>query len=114
MEEKKKKNYFNIIASRIFIILLVGYIVIYIAGENGYYDAYKYKETEMTNSKIEQFEKDVKSGKSIKVSDYINEKDVSYQNIISTAGITLSDGIVKVISDGLGSTFNFLGELFNG
>ena len=56
----------------------------------------------------------IKEGKNINVNDYINEKDISYENMASTIGITLSNQIGDIVQNSLDATFNFLGKLFQG
>ena len=68
----------------------------------------------LTEEKIEQFENDVASGKDINIKDYLDEKEINYQNNLSNVGNHLSEQIENIISNGLASTFNFLGQMFQG
>lgn len=114
MDEKKKKKVFNKVMSRIFLALLIGFSALYISEATGYYEFEQHKQVELNEKKIAQFEQDVKEGKNIDVNDYIDEKEISYQNNASTIGITLSEQLGNVVQGGLESTFGFLGKLFEG
>lgn len=112
MDEKKKRKLFNKIMCRIFIIFLISFSVLYASEASGYYEFEQHKRVELTEEKIKQFETDVKEGKNINITDYISEKDISYENGASTIGITLSNQIGNIVQNGLDATFNFLGKLF--
>lgn len=114
MEEKKKKKIFNKVMSRIFLALFIGFTALYVSEATGYYEFEQHKKVTLTEEKIKQFESDVASGKNIDVKDYIEERDISYENVASTIGNTLSNHIGNFITNGLESTFNFLGQLFEG
>ena len=114
MDNKKKKKIFNKIVSRIFLFLLIAFTALYVSEATGYYEFEQHKKVEMNKVKIEQFEEDVRNGKDINVKDYIDEVDVSYENVISTVGYTLSEKIGDIVEGGLEATFNFFGQLFSG
>ena len=59
---KKKKTS---ILWKFFCLLLLAFIVLYIALESGYYETKMSKKTAMTNESIKKFEMDVKEGKQI-------------------------------------------------
>ena len=101
MEEKKKKKLFNKVMSRIFLGLLIGFTALYVSEATGYYEFEQHKRVTLTEEKIKQFEDDVAQGKNIDIKDYIEEKDVSYENVASTLGNTLSDHIGNLVTDGL-------------
>lgn len=113
-KEKKKRKIFNKVMSRIFLGLLVGFIALYVSEATGYYEFEQHKKVTLTSEKIKQFENDVANGKNIDIRDYVEEKEISYQNNASTIGVTLSEQIGNIISGGLESTFNFLGQLLEG
>lgn len=112
MDDKKKRKLLAKIMRRIFFCLLIGFSALYISEATGYYEFEQHKKVTLTESKIKQFENDVASGKNINIEDYIDEKEISYQNVPSTLGNNLSEQIGNIVSGGLESTFNFLGELF--
>ena len=114
MDDKKKQKIFNKVMTRIFLALLIGFSALYISEATGYYEFEQHKKVTLTEEKIEQFENDVASGKDINIKDYLDEKEINYQNNLSNAGNHLSEQIENIISNGLESTFNFLGQMFQG
>jgi hypothetical protein len=113
MEEKKKNK-----GSKIFwytlLFFLIAFIALYISEATGYYEFAKHKQVELNQVKIEEFEQDVKAGKEINVKDYIEERDISYQNKASNIGSKLSEEIENLLQGGLKTTFDFLETLING
>lgn len=96
----------------ILIPLFIVYITLYITQATGYYEYEQHKKSVVTAEKIDQFEKDVASGKKIKIEDYVvGEKN--YHNKFSNTGLKLSQGIEKIVQSGLKSTFKVLGALFD-
>ena len=95
----KGKNIFRLVV----FTLIILYTIIYIAQAMGYYEYSNHKNNSLTKNAVEQFEKDVKAGKTIKASDYIKEQN-NYNNKISKAGIFISstietvfDSVMKVV-----------------
>ena len=114
MEDKDKKKICGKIVWKIFLALLFGFFALYISEATGYYEFEQHKKVALTEEKIKQFENDVNAGKDIKITDYINEREVSYENNTSSLGLALSDCVENVVKDGIETTFNFLNRLFNG
>lgn len=110
----KKKKLGSKIATHIFITILVIFTVIYISGQTGYYEYQNHKQVELTEEKIEEYEKDLKKGKNIKTKDYLKETDISYENNFSTAGKSISEGISYLITNGTDATIKFFSKLFEG
>lgn len=113
MDDKKKTKLANKIIWRIFLFLLVAFTALYISEATGYYEFEQHKRVELNESKIKQFEQDVKDGKDINIKDYVDEVEVSYENRASTIGYTLSSQVENIIENGLSITFDFLGNFFN-
>lgn len=113
MEDKNKKKLVGKIVWKIFLALLFGFFALYVSEATGYYEFEQHKKVALTEEKIKQFEKDIASGKDIQLTDYINEKDISYENNTSSLGLSLSETIGNVVQDGIEVTFNFLNRLFN-
>ena len=107
----KKKKIYKII-KKIFYLLLISFIALYFSKENGYYEFVTHRQVELNEAQIKKFENDVKGGKDINLTDYVDEKKVSYSNTISNIGYNLSDQIGNLITNGLDGTFSFLGQLF--
>lgn len=113
MDEKEKKKLYGKIVWKIFLALLFGFFALYVSEATGYYEFEQHKKVTLTEEKIKQFEKDVQEGKDINITDYINEKEVSYENATSSLGLSLSEKVGGVVEDGINATFNFLNRLFN-
>lgn len=114
MDNKDKKKLFTKIFWKIFLALLFGFGALYISEATGYYEFEQHKKVTLTNEKINKFEEDLKSGKQINIKNYIDEKEVSYENGFSKAGMFFSSVIEDGITNGLQSTFEFLNNIFNG
>lgn len=114
MEDKNKKKLFNKIFWKVFLALLFGFTALYVSEATGYYEFEQHKKVTLTNELIKQFETDVTSGKNINIKDYIDEKEISYQNNISSTGMFLSETIEDLLQNGVQKTFEFLNSVFNG
>ena len=106
--EKKKKNYFLVILSILFIVF-AAYMVAY---NSGYYEANVSRKSKITEEKIQEFEQDVKDGKEIDIKDYIENDFVDYSSSFSKLGNKLSSSIDTFMDSGLSDFFEFLGKLF--
>lgn len=113
MEEKNKKKLFNKIFWKVFLALLFGFTALYVSEATGYYEYEQHKKTVLTNEKIAKFEEDVSKGKNINIKDYIDEKEVSYENNMSSTGLFLSKTIENCLQNGIKGTFDFLNSVFN-
>jgi L-ribulose-5-phosphate 3-epimerase UlaE len=94
-------------------IMFAIFLTLYISQATGYYDYEQYKKTELTKEKIEQFEKDVKSGKDIRIENYVENIDKDYNNNISRMGIKISNTIKNYVKKGVNGTLKFLGLFFS-
>ena len=113
MEEiDKKKKLYSKIFWKIFIALFFGFSALHLSVATGYYEFQEHKQVNLTNEKIKEFESDIKNGKNINIKDYINEKEVSFENNFSNAGIFLSETISNWVQSGLNNTFEFLNSVF--
>ena len=113
MEEKDKKKLYGKIVWKIFLALLFGFFALYVSEATGYYEFEQHKKVVLTEEKIKQFEQDIEEGKDINITDYIDEKEISYENPTSSLGLSLSQTIGGVVEEGINKTFNFLNRLFN-
>lgn len=91
----KNKNFFRIVFFTLFLL----FIVLYITQSLGYYEYNNRKTNTMTEDAVKRFEEDIKSGKTIKASDYI-KKDNDYNNNMSRFGLKLSNSVGNVF-DGI-------------
>jgi len=106
--EKKKKNYFLIILSLLFIVF-AAYMVAY---NSGYYEANVSRKSKITEEKLQEFERDVKEGKEIDIKDYVENDFVDYSSSLSKLGNRFSSSIDTFMDSGLSDFFAFLGKLF--
>lgn len=109
----KKDNKLSKIVVKIFYLLLISFIVLYFSKINGYYEFVNHNQVEMTDNEIKKFEKDIKDGKNITAKDYIKDNKKTYNNLISDIGYNLSEQVSNIVTNGLDSTFGFLGQLFS-
>ncbi len=93
-------------------ILFAIFITLYISQATGYYEFEQYKKTELTKEKIEQFEKDVKEGKDIKIENYMETVKTDYNNKATKIGIKMSNTIKKWVKGGIEGTMSFFTLLF--
>ncbi len=107
METKKKKNHFLNIVGILFIIFLIVYII----GESGYYEASKRKDVELTEESIKKFEEDVLNGDTVDLNTYILEENKDYSNVFTETGEKISSGVINIFSntfEGIANVFSFL------
>ena len=109
MDKIKKTDILYYIVKNVFMCCLVIFLVIYISISNGTSDYRAYKRSELTKDAIKRFEEDVKSGKNINLSDYIDVNETTYSNKVSKAGIYLSDKITVFARDFI----KFVGSVFS-
>ena len=106
--EKKKRNYFLIILSVLFIV----YAAYMVAYNSGYYEANISRKSKITEEKLQEFENDVKEGKEIDIKDYIENDFVDYSSSLSKIGNRLSSSIDTFMESGLKDFFDLLGKMF--
>ena len=106
---KKKTNWLW----KIFCLLFLIFIALYIALESGYYETRMSKRTTLTQENIKKFEKDIKDGKAIDIDDYVVDENIDYSNTLTKAGNDLNEVIKKVFGGGLKESGKFLKSLFS-
>ena len=106
----KKKNYnsFWWILSILFIL----FVSLIIAYDSGYYEANISRKSKITSEKIREFEEDVKEGKDIDITDYVENDFVDYSSPMSKVGSKLSSSIDNFMNNGFSDFFNFVSRLF--
>ena len=110
-DKKKKANKY---AVRIFNLLLIGFIILYFSKSSGYYEFAEHKQVELNEEQIKKFESDVENGKNVNINDYIETRDIKYNNVVSDIGYGISDQISKIMTNGMDGTFDFLEQMFKG
>lgn len=104
----KKQVFFKYLAKLFVIIVFVSFLTLYFSKNSGYFEYEQYKKTSFTKEQIEKFEQDIKDGKSVDITDYMNNDDLDYSNKISNIGLSLSKGIEKTIKSGLNKAIELL------
>lgn len=105
MKNKKAKLF-----KMIFILCFISYLTFYVAGQTGYYEYNARKKMTFTKEQIEKFEHDVQEGKNIDIEEYLKNTDKNYQNKISKATLSISEGISKITKKGVNTIFTKIGN----
>ena len=105
--KKKKNRLFKIV----FWMFFLSFTLIYFSEVTGYYEYKNYQKKAMTNEQIKQFESDVKKGKKVDLDEYVKEDTANYNNKLSDAANSLSNGISKIVKGGVENTFKLLTNL---
>jgi len=108
---EKKKNAGVYILKGVLVLFLL-YISLTIAIETGYYEAKLSEKTTITNEAMEQFEKDIKEGKEVDITDYITDLHKDYSNQTTKAGVAFSNTMESIMSKGIGEVINIFKMLF--
>ena len=93
----------------LFIVII--FLVMFFTSSSGYYEYELNKKTNLTQEAIERFEQDVKEGKEIDINNYLVNEKKDYNNKFSNAGLTLSNNIKKIFSEGVKFIFDSIGNL---
>ncbi len=104
----KSKNIANYLLKLSLIILFISFLTLYFSHNSGYFEYEQHKKTSFTKEQIERFEQDIKDGKEVDITNYLDNKDNDYSNKISNLGLTLSKQIEKAIKGGLNHVINFI------
>ncbi len=94
-------------------ILFLGFLVLYFSQANGYYDDLNNKKSSLTEEKIKEFEQDVKSGKEIKVENYVVNIKKDYDNKVSSFGLFTSKTFAKYFKIGMNGIFGGIDKVVN-
>ena len=105
-EKKKNPNWFKIIM----IFLVIIFLTLYISQITGYYEFDEYKRTRLTEEQIKTFEKDIKDGKKVDLTSYLESSKKNYNNKVSKSGLKLSNMLDKMVS----SIMNVIVKIFEG
>lgn len=106
MEHKKKSNWFL----KIVVVLFMIYFALYLMDNLGYYNVAT-KQKVITEEKLQEFENDVKNGKSIDIKNYVRDT-TNYRNTFSNIGYNVSVGIDNVLNKGLKDINKIMKKLF--
>ena len=107
---EKKQNFLKSLSKIVFIIIFISFLTLYFSHNPGYFEYEQYKKTSFTKEQIEQFEQDIKDGKEVDITNYLDNKEVNYSNKVSALGLNLSKGIEKTIKGGLNKVIDLLND----
>ena len=105
---EKKVHFFTYLFKLLFIIIFISFLTLYFSHNSGYFEYQQYKKTSFTKEQIEKFEQDIKDGKEVDITNYLDDDDINYSNKVSSLGLNLSKGIEKTIKGGLNKVVDFL------
>ena len=91
------------------ILVIISFLALFFAYKNGYYEKGLQKEVLLTNEKIEQFEKDLQSGKDISLETY-QEEEKDYTTKTSKMSLKVSSKLENIISSSIKFVFQKLGS----
>ena len=96
---------------KIFILLIIiGFLGLFFAYSNGYYEKMQGDKMILTNQMIEEFEQDILNGEDIKLESYLkNDKD--YSTNTSKASLKISNKIENIVDSGIKFIFRKLGNI---
>ena len=90
--------------------LFLFFICVYVAQATGYYEFDNRRKTALTESAINRFEQDLKSGKNIEAKNYL-EDEKQYTNSFYKLGLTASNTIEKSFNKLMNYIFKEMGEV---
>lgn len=96
----ENNNKLNKNLKRLFTLILLIFIFLYVFNKTGYYDANVSKKTILTKEAIIKFEKDLNEGKDVSIENYIDTSVNNYNNIYSSIGLKISDSIDYLFNEG--------------
>ena len=105
---EKKENVIKYIVKLFIVVIFISFLTLYLSQNYGYYQYEQYKKTRFTNEQIKKFEQDIKSGKQVDITDYLDNSDTDYSNKVSDLGLNLSRGIEKTIKKGINKVISLL------
>lgn len=91
--------------------LFIAFLTLYISQATGYYEYEQSRKTAFTKEQIKQFEQDVKDGKEIDVTAYLENTNKNYQNNISKATLNISEAISKYTKLGIEKVFEGIAKV---
>lgn len=105
---EKRENMLKYFFKLFIIILFISFLTLYFSTNSGYFEYEQYKKTSFTKEQIEKFEQDIKDGKEVDITNYLDNNDINYSNKVSNIGLNLSKGIEKTIKGGLNKVIELL------
>ena len=106
----KKNEKLNKFFGYTFLILLMSFSTLYIAGKAGYYEYTQNKKKVFTEEQIKKFEEDVASGKEVDIEDYLISK-TDFQDKGKRLGLKVSELVGNYTKLGVNKIFKILNNL---
>lgn len=106
MTMDKEKTFKNII-----IILFIGFLILYTADGLGYYEVLNAKKATLTDTKIKEFEEDIKNNKEIDNKKYLTDIENTYQNNLTNTCSKISNKVTIYFKSSIESIFKVIGKL---
>ena len=91
------------------LVLIIGFLGLFYAYQNGYSEKVKGNNVILTNQMIEEFEEDIKDGKDISLENYVKEKK-DYSTKSTKASLNFSDKVSNVFDSIIKFIFQKLGS----
>lgn len=111
MNQESKTKRRNKIFKWTLFFLFLSFITLYLSQATGYYEYEQSRKTAFTEEQIKQFEQDVKDGKEIDVTKYLENTNKNYQNNISKATLNISEAISKYMKLGIEKVFEGIAKV---
>lgn len=94
----------------IFGCLFLSFVIAYVIEKSGYYEYNLRNKTVLTKESMEQFEKDLSSGKDVSIEDYVVNTSTDYTTKLTRGTNKLSTKVNDVLKKGIERVFKVLGK----
>lgn len=96
---------------KVFVLLIIiGFLGLFFAYSNGYYEKMQGDKMVLTNQMIEEFEEDVLNGENVTIESYLKEEK-DYSTNTSKASLKLSNKIENIVDSGIKFIFRKLSNM---
>ena len=97
--------------SKVFLFLLIlGFLALFFAYSNGYYERMQGEKVNLTNQMIEQFEKDIQAGLDVSLESYLQEEK-DYSSKTSKTSLNISEKLENTVDSVIKFIFKKIGEM---
>ena len=97
--------------SKVFLFLLIlGFLALFFAYSNGYYERMQGEKVNLTNQMIEQFEKDIQDGLDVSLESYLQDKK-DYSSKTSKTSLNISEKLENTLDSVIKFIFKKIGEI---
>lgn len=94
----------------IFGCLFLSFVIAYVIEKSGYYEYNLRNKTVLTKESMEQFEKDLSSGKDVSIEDYVVNTSTDYTTKLTRNTNKVSTKVNNILKKGIESIFKVLGK----